>query len=145
MERYKWLGSSYFPPKADICNCGGSFGVTLPRPELLRRADIAVHSSEHRRMLYGGALYWHLATTVTDRAREADAELLRGKDVLEVGCMRGGGARYLMEVCGPRRLLAVDHLAEHVESCRKNFGEWPGLEYEAPGGVKLLEKREKGR
>ena len=50
--------------------------------------------------------------------QEADPELLRGKDVLEVGCMRGGGARYLMEAAEPRRLLAVDNVQEHIESCR---------------------------
>ena len=127
---YRWLGSSYFSQKADICNCGGDFGIKLPRPEVLKREGIEANTSEHRMMLYGGALYYHLATNISEKFKEAKPEMLRGKDVLEVACMRGGGARYLMEVCEPRRLLAVDHLQEHIDSCKANFGEWPGLEYE---------------
>ncbi|CAK9117929.1 unnamed protein product, partial [Durusdinium trenchii] len=115
---------------AHICNCGGDFGVQLPKATVLKREDVVPNSQEYRMMMYGGALYWHLATNISERRKEADPELLRGKDVLEVGCMRGGGARYLMEAAEPRRLLAVDNVQEHIESCRANFGEWPGLEYE---------------
>ncbi|CAK9117877.1 unnamed protein product, partial [Durusdinium trenchii] len=115
---------------AHICNCGGDFGVQLPKATVLKREDVVPNSQEYRMMMYGGALYWHLATNISERRKEADPELLRGKDVLEVGCMRGGGARYLMEAVEPRRLLAVDNVQEHIESCRANFGEWPGLEYE---------------
>ena len=124
---YKWLGSTYFSQKADICNCGGDFGRTLPKPEVLRRDGIAANTSEHRMMLYGASLYYHLATNISEKFKEAKPEMLRGKDVLEVACMRGGGARYLMEVCEPRRLLAVDHVQEHIDSCKANFGEWPGV------------------
>lgn len=137
---YKWLGGAYFNPKSDICNCGGDFAVTLPKPELLKREGVEANTPEHRMMLYGGALYYHVATNVTEKFKKANPDLLRGKDVLEVACMRGGGARYLMEVCEPRRYLAVDHVHEHIDSCRANFGEWPGLEYEVMDAHELAQK-----
>jgi len=136
---YRWLGNTLFEKKADICNCGGDFGVPIPRPELLQRSDVAKGSREERMHLYGAALYWHLATNVTEKQKDVKPDMLRDKDVLEVACMRGGGARYLAEVAGPKRYLAVDHLPEHIERCRQNFGEWPGLEFEVMDAQDLEE------
>ncbi|CAE7227603.1 FKBP65 [Symbiodinium sp. KB8] len=137
---YKWLGSSLFDKKADICNCGGDFGVPIPRAELLRRDNMEKGSREERMQLYGGALYWHLATTLTEKYKDAQPDMLRDKDVLEVACMRGGGARYLSEITGPKRYLAIDHVPEHIEQCRRKFGEWPGLEFEVMDAHELAEK-----
>jgi len=125
---YKWLGDTVFDKKAEICNCGGDFGYVIPRPELVKREGMT--RREEKMQLYGAAMYWHLATVTTERYREANPELLRDKDVLEVACMRGGGARYLAEVAGPRRYLAVDLVQENIDRCRRDHGEWPGLDYE---------------
>ncbi|CAJ1348508.1 unnamed protein product [Effrenium voratum] len=137
---YHWLGDSLYHKKADICNCGGDFGVTLPRSELLQRAGIEKGTYEHRMQLYGGALYWHMATNITERFKDAQPSMLRDKDVLEVACMRGGGARYLAEVAQPRWYLAVDHVQSHIDRCRENFGEWPGLEFEVMDAHDLARK-----
>lgn len=40
--------------------------------------------------------------------RVAGAVDLRGKDVLEVGCGRGGGASFILRYLGPRSLVGVD-------------------------------------
>ena len=37
---------------------------------------------------------------------------LAGRDLVEIGCGRGGGARFLARECGPRRLIATD--ASHL-------------------------------
>jgi len=43
---------------------------------------------------------------------------LRGRDVLEVGCGRGGGCSYLARYKHPRRVLGVDISANSVALCR---------------------------
>lgn len=43
---------------------------------------------------------------------------LAGKDVLEVGCGRGGGASYVARYFHPNRILAVDLAAQAVASCQ---------------------------
>jgi len=46
---------------------------------------------------------------------------LAGRDVLELGAGRGGGARYLHDTHHPRRLVALDYAEESVRWCRRNF------------------------
>merc|ERR1719401_850363 len=84
--------------------------------------------------MYGASLYWHLASTL---GGFGDPDALRGKDILEVACMRGGGARYLAEVAGPRRYVATDNVEEHVELCRRCHSEWPGLSFEVAEAMDL--------
>ena len=67
--------------------------------------------------MYGAALYWHLATTIGESIVDVDKDLLRGKRVLEVECMRGGGARYLAEVTGASTYVATDEREENIEAC----------------------------
>ena len=42
---------------------------------------------------------------------------LRGKDVLEVGCGRGGGAAYIKEQLGPKSLAGIDLSQKAIEFC----------------------------
>ncbi len=51
-----------------------------------------------------------------------------GRDVLEIGAGRGGGARFIHATMGPRRLVALDYAPSAVRWCRKKFGR-PGLEF----------------
>lgn len=111
----------------DICNCGADLGVAIPRHELVLRKDMERGSLAYKRQLYGAAIYWHLASTIGER--EPYAELLSGKDVLEVGCMRGGGARYLAEVTGAATYVATDVSQDHVDACMKLHSPWPGLRF----------------
>lgn len=53
---------------------------------------------------------------------------LGGKDVLEVGSGRGGGARFLLERFGPASVVGVDAAASAVEFCRRAHRA-PGLSF----------------
>ncbi len=53
---------------------------------------------------------------------------LAGRDVLELGAGRGGGARYLHDTQQPRRVVALDYAEEGVRWCRRNFSS-PGLQF----------------
>lgn len=46
---------------------------------------------------------------------------LAGRDVLEVGCGRGGGAAYLARALDPRRVVAVDLSPRAIALCRRRF------------------------
>lgn len=80
--------------------------------------------------LYGASLYWHLASTPGDSVAEADADLWRGKSVLEVACMRGGGARFLAEVAGVGAYVATDDFAENIDFCSQAPEIPPNLRFE---------------
>ena len=67
---------------------------------------------------YGKALY----------ERVAGAAPLAGRDVLEVGCGRGGGAAAVFERYGPRSLVGLDLAASAIERARRDHGR-PGLEF----------------
>uniref|UniRef100_A0A7S1QDU6 Methyltransferase type 11 domain-containing protein n=1 Tax=Alexandrium catenella TaxID=2925 RepID=A0A7S1QDU6_ALECA len=136
---YRTFGSYLFPEKTDICNCGADFGILIPRPELVKLEGIEQGSHEWRMQMFGAALYWHMASVPGDKPKDADPDMLRGADVLEVGCMKGGGARYLSELTGPRRYLATDSVQEHVDACRKLHGSAPGLEFERADALQLPE------
>lgn len=131
-----------YPSTIDMCNCGIKLeqGLELPQPQLLEREEIDKDSPEWRMQSYGAALYWHLATTLGDGSVPADADLLRGKDVLEVGCGRGGGACYLAEVTGPRRYLAIDVEEDNVELCRSLSTRPEGLSFEVANAACLAEQ-----
>jgi SAM-dependent methyltransferase len=63
-------------------------------------------------------------------AAVAGAAELAGKDVLEVGCGRGGGAVFVFERFGPRALTGLDLARQAIERCRSRFAR-PGLEFVA--------------
>lgn len=53
---------------------------------------------------------------------------LAGRDMLELGAGRGGGAQYLHRTHTPRRLVALDYAPSSVRWCRRHWGK-PGLEF----------------
>jgi len=116
----KCLGDRRWPEAVDICTRGADFGVRIPQPELVLRPGIARGSSDWRLQTCGAALYWHLACVAAGRASvESDVKPLTGLDVLEVACLRGGGARYLATIAGPRSYVAIEGSMERVEGCRR--------------------------
>jgi len=133
---YSKLGHHIYPPKADICNCGVDLQIQLPQPELVLRDGIERGSAEWRMQLYGAALYWHAATTPREKMRKPDLDMLRGKDVLEVACMRGGGARYLTEVAGVNSYVATDNVQEHLDACSR-LAPHPNLRFEHADALAL--------
>ncbi len=64
-------------------------------------------------------LYHHLAGSVE----------LAGKDVLEVGSGRGGGASYVARYLGPRSYVGMDRNAKAVAFCRRHY-QVPGLTFQ---------------
>lgn len=125
-QRHFFGGFFRKPPSAsgaDIMNCGVDLGKPLPQHELLVRAGMEKGSQPFHQQLYGAALYWHAATT--DSSGNFDATLFRDRDVLEVGCHLGGGARYLAEVCGTRNYVATDIDDTCINSCMQTHAESP--------------------
>lgn len=56
-------------------------------------------------------LYHHVAGAID----------LHGKDVLEVGCGRGGGSSFIMRYRLPQRLFAIDLAKSSVEFCARRY------------------------
>ncbi|HTB58006.1 MAG TPA: methyltransferase domain-containing protein [Polyangia bacterium] len=59
-----------------------------------------------------------------------------GRDLLEVGCGRGGGADYLARKLDPRRIVAVDLSPRAVALCRRRFAH-PRLSFEVADAERL--------
>ncbi len=59
-----------------------------------------------------------------------------GREVLEVGCGRGGGADYLARKLDPRRIVAVDLSSRAVALCRQRFAH-PRLSFEVGDAERL--------
>lgn len=70
---------------------------------------------------YGVQLYHHVAS----RAE------LRGKDVLEIGCGRGGGASYLADAMEPQMYVGVDFNRRAVAFDRRNYAAQKNLRFVA--------------
>jgi ubiquinone/menaquinone biosynthesis C-methylase UbiE len=62
-------------------------------------------------------------------AAVAGAGELSGKQVLEVGCGRGGGAAFVFERFGPSSMTGVDLARTAIERCRRRYGR-PGLTFQ---------------
>lgn len=60
--------------------------------------------------------------------RVAGGAPLEGRDVLEVGCGRGGGAAFVFERYRPRSLVGLDLARSAVERARRDHGR-PGLQF----------------
>lgn len=54
--------------------------------------------------------------------RVATAVPLSAKDVLEVGCGRGGGAAYIDRRLHPRQMVGIDRTASAIRFARRHFG-----------------------
>jgi ubiquinone/menaquinone biosynthesis C-methylase UbiE len=61
---------------------------------------------------------------------------LAGREVLEVGCGRGGGAAFVARTHGPRRFVAIDRSPRAVAFCQSRF-DVPGLSF-AEGDAERL-------
>jgi SAM-dependent methyltransferase len=59
-----------------------------------------------------------------------------GRDVLEVGCGRGGGAAYVARALAPRRVVAVDLSPRAIALCRSRFAH-PRLWFEVGDAERL--------
>jgi SAM-dependent methyltransferase len=73
--------------------------------------DVTVRP-EDREEFYGIQLYY----------RVAGARDLSDKDVLEVGCGRGGGSSFIARYLNPRTVTGVDLAAPAVKFCRRRHG-----------------------
>lgn len=71
-------------------------------------------------------LYHHLATAID----------LRDKDIIEVGCGRGGGLSYVTRTFGPATALGIDLAAGAVDFCHR-FHRHPGLSFRQGDAQKL--------
>lgn len=69
--------------------------------------------------------------------RVAGAVPLERKEVLEVGCGRGGGASYVARYLRPARMVGVDIAPSAVRLCRRLHAGVPGLEF-APADAERL-------
>jgi SAM-dependent methyltransferase len=58
------------------------------------------------------------------------------REVLEVGCGRGGGAAYVARALAPRRLVAVDLAPRAIALCRSRFAQ-PNLWFETGDAERL--------
>lgn len=47
--------------------------------------------------------------------------VMKGKDVLEVGCGRGGGSNYIARNFHPKSMTGIDLASQAVDLCNKNF------------------------
>jgi ubiquinone/menaquinone biosynthesis C-methylase UbiE len=61
---------------------------------------------------------------------------IRGREVLEVGCGRGGGAAYVARAFEPHRMVAVDLSPRAIALCRNRFA-LPNLEFQVGDAEKL--------
>lgn len=125
---YRRGGEYVFDKEPDICNSGFELCAPLPCHDVVDLTNIDHGTRAWRMQIFGAAFYWHLATTpYTGKAKDHNPDMMRGKDVLEVACMRGGGARYLMEAAGPRSYIATDAV-EHSRWTSKACP--PGLSFQ---------------
>ncbi len=68
-------------------------------------------AAEEEANRYGIALYHRVAGAVD----------LRGKDVLEIGCGRGGGAAFIKRQFAPRSVTGVDFAEKAIAFCRRRY------------------------
>ena len=103
---YQFLAVRYGDPGWTFMNYGyraPDGGTELPAPPRLEPADEADRS------------FIQLYDVVARGAPVA------GRELLEVGCGRGGGAAYVARALGPRRMVAVDLSPRAVALCRRRF------------------------
>ena len=75
---------------------------------------------EHERERYAIQLYHHVATAVP----------VEGKDVLEVGCGRGGGAAHIARYLEPKLMVGLDRTAPAIAFARRHFAAEKNLRFQ---------------
>ncbi len=70
-------------------------------------------------------------------AQALDGLAVEGKRVLEVGCGRGGGVRYVARYHGPKAVTGLDYSAQTVVRARALNADTPGLSFEQGDAEKL--------
>lgn len=81
---------------------------------------------DNERDRYSIQLYHHLAAEVD----------LKGKDIVEVGCGRGGGLSYIVKQFSPSSAMGVDLDKEAISFCNRNF-QLEGLSFKQGDAQKL--------
>jgi SAM-dependent methyltransferase len=109
-ERLLWRG---FYELASLR--GREAGTTLMNYGYAAGEEIEAGAGEDR---FGLALY----------AAVAAGQELSGKQVLEVGCGRGGGSAFVFERFAPASMTGVDLARTAIERCRRRYGR-PGLRF----------------
>jgi SAM-dependent methyltransferase len=66
----------------------------------------------------------------------ASGAFLQGRDVLEVGCGRGGGASFVVRKHDPGSLIGLDFSAAAIQFCQRRY-QLPGLRF-VPGDAEAL-------
>jgi len=74
---------------------------------------------EHERERYAIQMYHHVASGVP----------VAGKDVLEVGCGRGGGAAYIARYLKPKHMIGLDRTPAAIEFACRHFAAEENLRY----------------
>jgi len=87
-----------------------NYGYAGPNPLSLEPTE------EHEQ--YNLQLYHHVAGEID----------LADREVLEVGCGRGGGAAYIKKYLQPRKMVGVDLADNSIQLCRRDFSA-SGLEF----------------
>jgi ubiquinone/menaquinone biosynthesis C-methylase UbiE len=108
---YQFLANYYQQPDWRFMNYG--FAPLEPDASELKLAE------EDENDRYFIQLYHHVATAVD----------LKGKQVLEVGSGRGGGAAYVARYLKPDRMIGIDFSDNNIQLSRKNY-QLPNLSYQ---------------
>ncbi len=91
------------------------------------KSQISLSSSEEKNR-YAVQMYDHAASFIPNS--------IKNKQVLEIGCGRGGGAAFLRKYYQPISLKAIDLCPPAVEFCRSHY-QIPGLEFFAGDAMEI--------
>jgi len=96
---------AYIDPDHEMTFMNYGYAETDPH------AALPVLDREDEANRYCIQLYQHLTTGVD----------LKGRDVLEVGCGRGGGASFVTRYLKPASLTGIDVAARAIDYCRRHY------------------------
>ena len=99
---YRWVSQELQDEPVVFMNYGYACLTPDSKPVELREEDAPSRTFAQ--------LYHHIASCID----------LRGLEVLEVGCGRGGGASFLMRYHKPKSMLGIDFAQEAIEFCKKH-------------------------
>ena len=128
LKWYNFMASKYPQRYWTMMNYG--FAPLQERGSKGGTAEIELHESEEWER-YSIQMYHHVAAG-TGLARDCDRTgLVAGREVLEVGCGRGGGLAWLARGGGqlgddaqrPKRAVGLDFSPVQIEFCRRSHGD----------------------